>query len=157
MYEFDVLRKGDHYFAVAKGVVMYGFIYSPPNIHIYNDQGYIYWGSVLASNAALAVDYAKEQDQSIIMRLNAQIAEQAAEIQKLSHELKLANNNQGQHTGSPFDVDPLLVLGLEAFPSLEEIKKRHKVLTKAFHSDREGSDFLMSLINAARDKLLGKK
>lgn len=144
---FNVFKRGDDYFAIFMSAN------SQNEMHHYRDQGYAFWGPVNASNASLAVEFARQQDSSTISTLEAKIREHELEIQKLSNEVLQARAKQQATFSSPFDVDPLTILGLAPGATTEEIKMRARILTKSFHSDRGGSDYLMSLVNDAKDRL----
>lgn len=52
--------------------------------------------------------------------------------------------------------EALDVLGLRGSPSSDEIKSAHRRLMAKVHPDHEGSTYLASKINQAKDVLLGK-
>ena len=52
--------------------------------------------------------------------------------------------------------EALAILGLKADADEDAVKAAHRNLMASFHPDRGGSDYLASLINRARDLLLGR-
>ncbi|MGK2739472.1 DnaJ domain-containing protein [Tepidicaulis sp. LMO-SS28] len=72
------------------------------------------------------------------------------------------NGNRNSRAGGPPPKgamsrdEALEVLGLEGRPSEEEIKGAHRRLMAKVHPDHEGSTYLASKINQAKDVLLGK-
>ncbi len=67
-----------------------------------------------------------------------------------------SNTGSQPGSGTMSREEALEILGLEGSPSEEDIKLAHKKLMQKLHPDRGGNDFLASLLNRARECLLGK-
>lgn len=66
-----------------------------------------------------------------------------------AHQNKAKNNQKDLSKDEALDI-----LGLNPDASQDDIKKAHRRLMSRLHPDVEGSTYLASLINNARDKLL---
>lgn len=147
MFYYDIYKKFDSYVAVFTN------INSQLERWHYETQGFIYLGNFFAGNANLAIEFARQQDFSIIGTLNSKIEELTRENKKLRQDLSDANLSQQQTKVNPFTDDPLKVLGLEAGANKDEIRKKCRILAQRLHRDKNGSDYLMSVVNSARDRL----
>lgn len=120
----------------------------------YYEQGYIFLMYVSAFTANGAVEIAKQNINSEIGRLQVELSELRLELQKLLNEnnnLKFSNRFGASPQSSNFN--PLDVFGFKNMPSKDELKRRYKVLSQKYHPDKEGSNFIMSLINEANEIL----
>lgn len=148
-YHFAIFKKDDEFLAV----------FANQNTEWekghYQEQGYIFLMYVSAFTANGAVEVAKQNTNSEIGRLQAELAALRFEHQKVLNEnnnLKFSSQFGNFPQASHFN--PLDVLGFKEMPSKEELKKKVKLLSQRIHPDKEGSGFLMTLINQANDALL---
>ena len=120
----------------------------------YYEQGYIFLMYVSAFTANGAVEIAKQNINSEIGRLQVELSALRLELQNLLNEnnnLKFSNRFGASPQSSNFN--PLDVFGFKDMPSKDELKRRYKVLSQKYHPDKEGSNFIMSLINEANEIL----
>ncbi|KMY00143.1 hypothetical protein V476_02860 [Pseudomonas syringae KCTC 12500] len=148
-YHFAIFKKDDEFLAV----------FANQNTEWekghYHEQGYIFLMYVSAFNANGAVEIAKQNINSEIGRLQAELTALRIEHQKVLNEnnnLKFSSQFGNFPQASHFN--PLDVLGFSNIPTKEELKKKVKLLSQRVHPDKEGSGFLMTLINQANDALL---
>ena len=147
-FHFAIFKKNDDFLAVLTN----------PNTEWekghYYEQGYIFLMYVSAFTANGAIEIAKQNTNSEIGRLQAELSALRLEFQKLLNE----NNNlkfSSQFGASPQSshFNPLDVFGFKDMPSKDELKRRYKVLSQKYHPDKEGSNLIMSLINEANEIL----
>lgn len=147
-YNYAILKKGKEYLA----------LFTNPNTQFelghYFDQGYMFLMYQSAYNANSAIQLAKESEHSEIARINAELNWLKQENFRLQQE----NNNLRNNTfNTPFQQninhDPYGVLGIQETASEDEIKKKFQKLSSSLHPDKGGSNYLMSIINQAYDKL----
>lgn len=120
----------------------------------YHEQGYIFLMYVHAFTANGALEIVKQNMNSELGRLQAELSALRFELQKVTNE----NNNlkfgsQFRDSSQSNNSNPLDVFGFTAMPDKDQLKRRYKVLSQKYHPDREGSNFLMSLINEAYEIL----
>ncbi len=121
---------------------------------LYHEQGYIFLMYVSAFTANGAIEIAKQNINSEIGRLQAELSALRLEHQKLLNEnINLKFSSQFGASPQSSHFNPLDVFGFTEMPNKEELKRRYKVLSQKYHPDREGSNFLMSLINEANEIL----
>jgi hypothetical protein len=78
--------------------------------------------------------------------------------QRFSGKYQSQGNHQSASvSGEMTTAEALEILGLEGSPTDKEIRDAHKRLMQRLHPDRGGNDFLASLLNRARDHLMGNK
>lgn len=147
-YNYVVLKKGGEYLAVLTN----------PNtqweLGHYYDQGYAFCMDVSAFNASSAVNVAKQNEESEIVRLQAQLNSLQQDYQKLMQENQsLRFGNRYGQSSSINAINPLEVFGFTSMPDKKELKARYRQLSQKFHPDKEGSNFLMHLINEAYEQL----
>lgn len=147
-YHFAIFKKNEEFLAVLTN----------PNTEwekgYYNEQGYIFLMYAYSFTANGAVEIAKQSINSEIARLQAELSALRLDFQKILNEnsnLKFGNKFSGSPQPSHFN--PLDVFGFTEIPSKEELKRRYKVLSQKYHPDKEGSNFIMSLINNANEAL----
>lgn len=71
---------------------------------------------------------------------------------------KNSNNTDRQNSNSSMTrEDALDILGLDANASDDDIKTAYKKLMKKVHPDQEGSEWMASKLNAAKDFLIHEK
>lgn len=148
-YPFAIFKKDDEFLAV----------FANQNTEWekghYQEQGYIFLMYVSAFTANVAVEIAKQNISSEIGRLQAELMALRIEHQKVLNEnnnLKFSSQFGNFPQASHFN--PLDVLGFNKIPTKEELKKKVKLLSQRVHPDKDGSGFLMTLINQANDALL---
>lgn len=124
----------------------------------YYDQGYAFFMEVSAFNANSAIEVAKQNESSEIVKLQAELNALRQEHQKIlneNHNLKF--NNRFSYSFGANNINPLDVLGFDKKPDNEELKKRYRQLAQKFHPDKAGNNFLMQLIQNAYDQLSGSQ
>lgn len=149
-FHYVVLRKNKEFLAVL----------SNPNtqweLGHYYDQGFAFFMEVSAFNANSAIEIAKQNESSEIVRLQAELSALRQEYQKLLTEngtLKFGGRfGFSSRANSP---SPLEILGFSDRPDPEELKKRYRQLAQKLHPDKGGNDFLMRLVNDAYEQLQG--
>lgn len=147
-YHFAIFKKNEEFLAVLTNQN------TEWEKGLYYEQGYIFLMYVSAFTANGAVEIAKQNINSEIGRLQVELSELRLELQKLLNEnnnLKFSNRFGASPQSSNFN--PLDVFGFKNMPSKDELKRRYKVLSQKYHPDKEGSNFIMSLINEANEIL----
>ena len=145
IYCFSIFQKKDEFLAT---------LYNP-STSLYVEQGYIYWGNINATSAITAINEAKNIHHSTINKLKAEIEELKNAYQSLEMENdKLRKNGSSSSSPQSSRHNHFEVLGLPEGSTSEEIKKRHKELSQKMHPDKNGSHYLMTLINKAKEALL---
>lgn len=120
----------------------------------YYEQGYMFLMYVSAFSANGAIAIAKQNINSEIGRLQAELSSLRLEFQKLLNEHNnLRFSSQFGSSSQSSNFNPLEIFGFTEVPSKDELKKRYRALSMKLHPDKEGSDFLMSLLNQAHDSL----
>lgn len=147
-YHYVVLKKGEEYLAVLTN----------PNtqweLGHYYEQGYAFCMDVSAFNASSAVEVAKQNEKSEIVRLQAQLNSLQQDYQKLMQENQSLRFGNRYGQGSSINaINPLEVFGFTSVPDQKELKSRFRQLSQKLHPDKEGSNFLMHLINEAYEQL----
>jgi len=147
-FHYVVLKKNKEFLAVLTN----------PNtqweLGHYYDQGFAFFMEVSAFSASSAIEIAKQNENSEIIKLQAELNALRQEYQKLLVEnsnLKL-NNRFGFSYGSN-NLNPLDVLGFSVKPDQDELKKRYRQLAQKLHPDKYGSNFLMQLVQNAYEQL----
>ncbi|ENO1827637.1 hypothetical protein BBM40_19565 [Vibrio parahaemolyticus] len=147
-YSYTVLKRNDEFLAVIQNQNTYW------ELGHYYEQGYTYFMDVSAFNANSAVEIAKQNENSEIGRLQAELASLRQQYQELLNEnsrLKFSNNRS--FTVPSNNIDPLEVLGFREMPSASELKNSYRSLSHKLHKDKGGNDFLMRMIKEAYDTL----
>lgn len=148
-YNYVVLKRNKEFLAV----------FTNPNtqweLGHYYDQGYAFFMEAQAFSASAAIEVAKQNESSEIIKLQFELNALRQEYQKLQNEnnsLKF-NNRFGYSFGA--NLNPLDILGFSSQPNQDELKKRHRQLAQKFHPDKDGNNFLMQLIQSAYEQLKG--
>ncbi|MBG6039222.1 hypothetical protein I5F12_14215 [Proteus cibarius] len=142
LFHYIVVKKGDVYLAVAHN--RWQNIGSNTQYISLINQGCIYWEEVDALNEENAISLAKEHESQYVTKLQL-------ENESLKNELKKIKSE-----GGVWNQNPLVVMGFKETdaPSKEELKSRKKKLSNVCHPDKkDGSEFLMKLINTACKQL----
>lgn len=147
-YNYAILKKGEEYLA----------LYTNPNTHFelghYFDQGYVFLMYQNSYNANSAIALAKQSENSEIAKINAELNWLKQENNRLQQE---NNNLRNNSFNTPFrqheNHDPYVIFGIDNLATKEEIKKRFQKLSSSLHPDKGGSNYLMSLVNQAYEKL----
>lgn len=122
----------------------------------YYDQGYAFFMDVSAFSASAAIEVAKQNENSEIIKLQSELNALRQEHQKLLNEtINLKFNTRFGRSFGANNLNPLDVLGFTAQPDKDELKKRYRQLTQKFHPDKDGNNFLMQLIQSAYEQLKG--
>ena len=143
LYNYAVLKKNNDYLAVFNNSNTYYW-----DLGHYYDQGYTFLMYVSAFNANSAIEIAKQNVNSELGRLKAELAT----LRQKYENLQNINNSFGFSTQTN-NFNPLDVLGFKTKPDKTELKKRYKSLSQKFHPDKGGSDLLMKMIKDAYDNL----
>ncbi len=139
---YVVVKRDDMYLAIAHhdwqnvwNNTIYVFL---------NNQGFIHQWQGYAASEENAISQAKEYCYQFQLQ---------SEIDRLKDEL-----NKIKAGGEVYNQNPLIVLGFKETdsPSQQELKSRKRKLSQVCHPDKDGSEFLMKLINAAYEKLIIK-
>lgn len=122
----------------------------------YHDQGYAFFMNVSAFSANAAIEVAKQNENSEIIKLQSELNALRQEHQKLLNEnSNLKFNTRFGYSFGANNLNPLDVLGFTAQPDKDELTKRYRQLTQKFHPDKDGNNFLMQLIQSAYEQLKG--
>ena len=147
-FHYVVLKKNKEFLAVLTN----------PNtqweLGHYYEQGFAFFMEASAFNANSAIEIAKQNESSEIIKLQAELNALRQEYQKILNEnsnLKF-NSRFGFSFGSN-NLNPLEVLGFSARPDHEELKKRYKQLVQKLHPDKGGNKLLMQLVQNAYEQI----
>lgn len=151
-FHYVVLKKNKEFLAVLTN----------PNtqweLGHYYDQGYAFFMEVQAFSANAAIEVAKQNESSEIIKLQSELNALRQEYQKLlSENNNLKSNHRFGYSFGANNLNPLDVLGFSEQPDQEELKKRYRQLAQKFHPDKDGSNFLMQLIQNAYEQLKGNR
>lgn len=151
-FHYVVLKKNKEFLAVLTN----------PNtqweLGHYYDQGYAFFMEVQAFSASAAIEVAKQNESSEIIKLQSELNALRQEYQSLLDENnRLKFNNRFGYSFGANNLSPLDVLGFSAQPDQEELKKRYRKLAQKLHPDKGGNDFLMQLIQNAFEQLSGNR
>ena len=148
MYFYVVLKKGKEFLAVLTNTN------TQWELGHYYEQGYAFVMDVSAFNASSAIEIAKNNENSEIVKIQAELSYLRQEHKKLLNEnSNLRFNNRFGHSSGLQNLNPLSILGFDEPQNQTELKKRHRELSQKFHPDKGGSKFLMQLINDAYEQL----
>lgn len=148
-YSYIILKKDKNYLAILTN----------PNIQWelrhYYVQGFAFFMEVSAFDANSAIEIAKQNENSEIIKLKAELNSLNQKYEDLITENRnLKYNNQFRSHSHINNINPLEVLGFESQPNKSELKKRYRELSHKVHPDKEGgNNFLMGLINRAYEEL----
>jgi DnaJ-domain-containing protein 1 len=141
-YQYVVLMKGKEFLAVLTN----------SNTHWelghYYEQEFAFFMEVSAFNASSAIEIAKQNETSEIVKLQAELSALRQENQnllsensRLKYQSRFGRNYGTFDSGpSPFDI-----LGFSSSPNQEELKKRYRQLAQKLHPDRGGTNLLMQM------------
>ena len=151
-FHYVVLKKGKEFLAVLTN----------PNtqweLGHYHDQGYAFFMNVSAFSASAAIEVAKQNENSEIIKLQSELNALRQEHQNLLNEnSSLKFNSRFGYSFGANNLNPLDVLGFTAQPDKDELKKRYRQLAQKLHPDKDGNNFLMQLIQNAYEQLKGKE
>lgn len=150
IYYYVVLKKNQEFLAV---ITNYDTDWE---LGHYYDQGYAFLMEVSAFSARSAIEVAKQNENSEIIKLQAELNSLRQENQKLLIEISnIRYKNNSRYSSGTSNINPLDVLGFDSSPGQEELKKRYKQLAQKFHPDKDGNNFLMQLIDNAYKQLKG--
>ncbi len=149
-FHYVVLKKNEDFLAVLTN----------PNtqweLGHYYDQGYAFFMEVQAFSASAAIEVAKQNESSEIIKLQSELNALRQEYQSLLDENnRLKFNNRFGYSFGANNLNPLDVLGFSVQPDQKELKKRYHKLAQKLHPDKGGNDFLMQLIQNAFEQLSG--
>ncbi|KTC62405.1 J domain-containing protein [Pseudomonas savastanoi] len=120
----------------------------------YYDQGYAFFMEAQAFSASAAIEVAKQNENSEIVKLQFELNALRQEHQKLQNEYSnLKFNNRFGYSFGANNLNPLEVLGFTVHPNQDELQKRHRQLVQKFHPDKDGNNFLMQIIQNAYEQL----
>ena len=140
-FQYAILKKDNNYFALLTN----------PNTYLelghYYEQGYGFYMYISAFNANSAIELAKQNENSEISRLQIELNRLRQENQRLRDQ------NYNGFSNNINNIDPLAVLNFTEIPTQNELKKRFIELSNKFHPDKNGSNFIMQLINEANEQL----
>ncbi|WP_313689402.1 J domain-containing protein [Achromobacter sp. JD417] len=120
----------------------------------YHDQGYAFFMEVSAFSASAAIEVARQNENSEIIKLQSELNALRHEYKKLlSENSNLKFNGRFGYSFGANNLNPLEVLGFTTQPNQEEIKKRYRQLAQKLHPDKGGNNFLMQLIQNAYEQL----
>lgn len=147
-FHYVVLKKSKEFLAVLTN----------PNtqweLGHYYDQGFAFFMEVSAFNASSAIEIAKQNESSEIIKLQAELHALRRDYQNLLNENgNLKFNNRYGHSFGSNNLNPLDILGFSAQPTSEELKKRYRQLAQKLHPDKDGNNFLMQLVQNAYEQL----
>lgn len=146
-YHYIILKKNDEYLAVLTN----------PNtqweLGHYYDQGFAFVMEMRAFNATSAIEIAKQNENSEIVKLRAELDSLRQEHQKILNENYNLKSNNGFGFSVGNNINPLDVLGFSTHPDKDTLRSRYKTFSQKFHPDKDGSNFLMQLINSAYEQL----
>jgi len=141
LFHYAILKKDNNYLAILTN----------PNtqweLGHYYDQGYSFFMFISAFNANTAINQAKENENSEIFKLQNELNYLRQENQRLSNE-KFNNSSLDIN-----NIDPLMVFGFSKTPTRDELKIKYKELSKKLHPDVGGSNFIMQIINKAKEQI----
>ena len=150
-YHFAVLKKNDDYLAVITNQR------TSWELGHFNEQGYVLFMYVQAFNANSAIEIAKQNSESEVGRLQAELNALSQEHQRLLNEYNRLKFNSAYGQNQIDNIDPLVVLGFSQMPNKKDLKKRYKSLVHKTHPDNDGgkggSEFLFKIITSAHEKL----
>lgn len=147
-FHYVVLKKNKEFLAV----------FTNPNtqweLGHYYEQGYAFFMEVQAFNAKTAIELAKQNENSEIIKLQTELNILRQEYQKLLNENnKIKFNNRFGNSFVANNLNPLDVFGFLEQPSEEELKRRYRQFAQKFHPDKDGSNLIMQIIKNAYDQL----
>ncbi|KTB91581.1 hypothetical protein AO073_01525 [Pseudomonas syringae ICMP 11293] len=147
-FNYAVLKKNKEFLAILTN----------PNtqweLGHYYDQGYAFCMEAQAFSASAAIEVAKQNESSEIIKLQAELnalRQEYIKIQNENNSLKF-NNRFGYSFGAN-NINPLEVLGFTEQPTQDELKKRYKQLVQKLHPDKDGSTWIMQIIQSAYEQL----
>lgn len=124
----------------------------------YHDQGYAFFMEVRAFSASAAIEVARQNENSEIIKLQSELNTLRQEYQNLLNEnSNLKFNSRFGYSFGANNLNPLEVLGFNTKPDQDELKKRYRQLAQKFHPDKGGNNFLMQLIQNAYEQLNSNK
>lgn len=149
-FHYVVLKKNKEFLAVLTN----------PNtqweLGHYYDQGYAFFMEAQAFSASAAIEVAKQNESSEIIKLQSELNTLRQEYQKLQSENNsLKFNKRFGYSFGANNLNPLDILGFSVQPNQDELKKRYRQLAQKFHPDKDGNNFLMQLIQNAYEQLKG--
>jgi len=124
----------------------------------YHDQGYAFFMEVSAFSASAAIEVARQNENSELIKLQSELNTLRQEYQNLLNEnSNLKFNSRFGYSFGANNLNPLEVLGFNAKPDQDELKKRYRQLAQKFHPDKGGNNFLMQIIQNAYEQLNSNK